>query len=305
VTDSISKKIYKLLSTKRGLTAILTGPFFILFFLIVLFPFLLEMYLSYTPWHPRAGDWWTATFSGIENYIYLLTKDARFLLSLARTALFVVIVVSIEFGLGLLLAALFTTEFSGKRIAFGLLLLPMMMMPIIVGYDFYMIFQPNGPINHALSLISGKPIIINWFNEPILAWITLIITDVWHWTPFMFLVLLSGLVSLPPNIIDAAKVLGGTRWQIFKDIELPMLKNVIIIAIVIRAMEAMKLFDEIYIMTGGGPGTATETLSIYTYIFGAVNVRIGYTSAASIIILVLTIMIIGYAIRPILRALRG
>lgn len=304
MAGSISKKIYKALSTKKGLAAILVGPFFILFFLIVLFPFLLEMYLSYTPWHPRAGDWWTASFIGAQNYYKLFTKDTRFLLSLARTAFFVGVVVGIEFGIGLLLAVMFTKEFYGKRVAFSLLLLPMMMMPIIVGYDFYMIFQPNGPINHALSIVSGKSITINWLNEPALAWVALIITDVWHWTPFMFLILLSGLVSLPPNIIDAAKVLGGTRWRIFKDIQLPMLKNIIIIAIVIRAMEAMKLFDEIYIMTGGGPGTATETLSIYTYIFGAVNVRIGYTSAAAIIILMLTVIVIGYAIRPVIRALR-
>jgi len=238
--------------------------------------------------------------------IAIFTKDPRFLWSLARTGLFVLIVISIEFGLGLFLASLFTRKFrfGEKRALFTILLLPMMMMPILVGYDFYMLFQPRGPLNYILGLIIQQPVTINWFNDPILAWSILIITDVWHWTPFMFLILLSGLVSLPENPINAAKVLGGTSWQIFKDVQLPMLKNIIIIALVIRGMEAKNFFDELFIITKGGPGTATENISMWTYQFGAVQVRLGFASAGAIIILIATVLIITFAVRPIIRAMR-
>ena len=303
---NVRRRILDSLNKPRWLTAVLIGPILTLFFSILLFPFLLEIYLSYTPWHPRLGDWWNAEFIGVENYVYLLTKDPRFLWSLARTGIFVIIVIFIEFGLGLLLATLFTRKFrfGEKRTIFTILLLPMMMMPIIVGYNFYMIFQPRGPLNYVLGLIIQQPVEINWLNEPLLAWIALIVTDVWHWTPFMFLILLSGLISLPQNPIDAAKVLGATSWQIFKGIQLPMLRNIIIIALVIRAMEAKNFFDELFIMTRGGPGTATENISMWTYQFGAVNVRIGFSSAGAIIILITTVLIISLAVRPIIRAMR-
>jgi len=302
--NSATRKALQFLSTSKGLALILVGPVLTLFLCIMFVPFLLEMYLSYTPWHPRQGDWWKTVFIGPSNYIDLISSDSRFLLSLARTLLFVVIAVGIEFGIGLLLATAFTRRFTGKRILFSILLLPMMVMPIIVGYDFYMIFQPRGPFNSILSMMVGQPTTIDWLIDPNLVWIALLMTDAWHWTPFMFLILLAGLASLPKNPVDAAKVLGASAWQIFKDIKLPLMKNIIVIALVIRAMEAKNLFDEIYIMTGGGPGTATETISIYTYIFGAVNFRVGYTSAAAIIILIVTVTIIGLAIRPILRELR-
>ncbi|MEM2841607.1 MAG: sugar ABC transporter permease [Candidatus Bathyarchaeia archaeon] len=227
-------------------------------------------------------------------------------MSLARTVLFVVVAVSIEFGLGLLLATIFTRrfKFGEKRAFFSILLLPMMMMPIIVGYNFYMIFQPGGPLNYILSLIVRQPVEVNWLNDPLFAWISILVAEVWHWTPFMFLILLSGLVSLPQSPIDVAKVLGGTDWQIFKDIQLPMLKNIIIIAIVIRAMEAKNFFDEVFIMTRGGPGTATENISLWTYQFGAINVRLGYSSAGAIIILILTVLIITFAVRPVIKTMR-
>jgi len=302
--NSVGAGILRYLSTPKGLSLILVGPALALFFLILIFPFMVEMYLSYTPWQPRQGDWWKTEFIGPSNYVILLTRDSRFLLSLVRTVFFVMVVVSIEFAIGLLLAITFTRRFRGKRTIFSILLLPMMVIPIIVANDFRMIFQPNGPFNYLISVLLGRPVIIDWLADPNLVWVTLIVTDVWHWTPFMFLILLAGLVSLPQNPIDAAKVLGGSEWQIFKDIKLPLMKNITLIAIVIRAMEAKNIFDEIYIMTGGGPGTATETLSMYTYVFGAVNFRVGYASAAAIITLILVVIIIGFAIRPIIRELR-
>jgi multiple sugar transport system permease protein len=302
--SDVKTKILRLINKPKGLTLVLLGPSLSLFFLILIFPFLVEMYLSFTKWQPILGNWWEAEFIGPSNYIDLITKDYRFLNSLLRTALLVASVVGVEFALGLLLATIFTKHIKGKRLFFSLLLIPMMVMPIIVANTFRMLFQPSGPINFLLGLMMGRTVTIDWLVSPRLAFVALVITDIWHWTPFMFLVLLSGLVSLPQNPIDAAKVLGGSEWQIFKDIKLPLMKNIINIALVIRAMEAKNLFDEIFIMTGGGPGTATETISIYTYVHGAVNFRVGYTSAAAMIILILIVIVIGLAVRPILKELR-
>jgi len=279
----------------------LMGPIFALMSFILLVPFALEIYLSTTPWQPIIGDWWAAPFIGADNYVTLLTKDFRFLMSLARTALLVTVAISIEFWLGLSFALLISQKIRGRKIFFSILLLPMMIMPIIVGYDMYMLFQAVGPVNYLLSLVSGQNIQWAWLGDDTLAFITLVITDVWHWTPFIFLVLLSGLMALPQNPINAAKVLGASNWQIFWHIKFTMLRKIVLIAVVIRGMELMKFFDELYILTGGGPGFATETLSMFTYLSAIQYSKIGYSSAAAIIILIIAVTLITYAVRPVLR----
>jgi len=206
-----------------------------------------------------------------------------------------------EFLIGLYLANLLSKTFRGKRLVFSLLLSPMFVMPIVVGYAFWMIFQPAGPLDHFFTVITGINLMATpWLSRANLAWIALILTDIWHWTPFMFLVLYAGLMSIPENPINAAKVLGASGWQIFKDIKLPMMKNVIIIAIVIRSMEVMKFFDELFIMTGGGPGFDTETISMFTFTQAISNSRIAYGSTAAIIILLISLILVVKAVRPVL-----
>jgi multiple sugar transport system permease protein len=294
------KKISRALNTKTGLALTLVGPIQFLLFLILLTPFLIEIYLSLSNWDPTKGNWWTAHFDLGLGYLSLL-RDKRFLFSLGRTGMFVLFAVGGEFLIGLYLANLVSKSFKGKKAVFSILLLPMFVMPLIVGYAFWMIFQPSGPLDHVLTVLTG----INFMDTPwlahgTLAWIALILTDIWHWTPFMFLILYSGLISIPENPVSAAKVLGATDWQVFKDIKLPMLRNIIIIALVIRAMEAMKFFDELYLMTGGGPGFATETISMYTFTTAIVNSRIGWGSSAAIIILLISLLLITVAVRPVL-----
>ncbi|MEM2910869.1 MAG: sugar ABC transporter permease [Nitrososphaerota archaeon] len=294
------KRISRALNTKTGITLTLVGPIQFLLFLILLTPFLIEIYLSLTNWDPTKGSWWMAQFDLGLSYLTLL-RDKRFLYSLGRTAMFVLFAVGGEFLIGLYLANLVSKSFRGKKAVFSILLLPMFMMPLIVGYAFWMIFQPSGPLDHVLTVLTG----INFMDTPWLAhgklaWIALILTDIWHWTPFMFLILYSGLMSIPENPVSAAKVLGASDWQVFKDIKLPMLRNIIIIALVIRAMEAMKFFDELYLMTGGGPGFDTETISMYTFTTAVINSRIGYGSAAALIILLISLILITFAVRPVL-----
>jgi multiple sugar transport system permease protein len=141
----------------------------------------------------------------------------------------------------------------------------MMVVPAVAGYMFFMLFQSNGPVNQILSILSHSHVELVWLSVPHLALIAVIAVDVWQWTPLMFLVLLAGILAVPEDQLNAAMMLGASWPQRFRRIILPRMKTVIIIALVIRLVEAFKLFDVMFVMTRGGPGTATETISYYIY----------------------------------------
>jgi len=155
---------------------------------------------------------------------------------------------------GLALATLFADEFPGKRIFYSILLMPMMVVPAVAGYMFFMLFQSGGPVNDILSSLTGSPVTIAWLSDPTLALFAVMVADIWQWTPLMFLILLAGLVGVPEDQIKAATLLGANPWQRFVTIVLPKMKTIIIIALAIRVIENFKIFDTLYIMTGGGPG---------------------------------------------------
>jgi multiple sugar transport system permease protein len=141
----------------------------------------------------------------------------------------------------------------------------MMVVPAVAGYMFFMLFQSNGPINQILSLLTGTDVELVWLGDTTLAMAAVMIADIWQWTPLMFLILLAGILGVPEDQLKAATLLGANWGQKFWRIVLPRMRVVIIIAIVIRTVEAFKLFDVMFVMTKGGPGVATETISIYIY----------------------------------------
>lgn len=294
------EKFLEFAETPSGKFLILLGPIHVLLFLILLFPFLLEIYLSFSNWEPGRGEWWFAQFNYGLGFSRLVT-DARLWYSVGRTFLIAGMAVGAEFLLGLIGASLFSRSFAGKRVLTSVFLIPMFFMPVVVAYNFWMMFQPIGPVNFILGKLVGRDIVYPWLSRVEPALISVIITDIWQWSPFMFLIMTSGMLALPQNPIDAAKVLGASEWQIFRYIKLPMLRNIIIIALVIRFMEALKLFDTAFIMTGGGPGFATETLSIFTYIVSIRNGRLGYGSSIAMVLLILILFIIIPLVRPMLR----
>jgi len=294
------RRLSDFIDTSSGRFIILHGPIYVILYLILLFPFLLEIFLSFSNWEPGRGEWWLAQF----NYglgFSMVFQDVRLWYSVGRTFLISGVAVCVEFVLGLIGAMVFSRAFFGKRILTSVFLIPMFFMPVVVAYNFWMMFQPQGPINFLVGRIIGKDIIIPWLSEGGPALAAIIVADIWQWTPFMFLIMTSGILALPENPISAAKVLGASEWQIFRYVKLPMLKNIIIIAFVIRFMEALKLFDTAFIMTGGGPGFMTETLSIYTYIVSISNGRLGYGSSVALVLLILILFIVTPAVRPILR----
>ncbi|MBI1881330.1 MAG: sugar ABC transporter permease [Chloroflexi bacterium] len=285
----------------RRFATVLILPAQLLLMTIVVFPLVTEVYISLTGWSPtRGGDWWKAYqfWDWGLNYNEIL-RDPDFWQALLRTLLIVGVAVPLEFLLGLGLAFLFLEEFPGKRVFHTALLTPMMIVPAVAGYMFFMLFQGNGPINAILTLVSGTQVLVPWLSNGTLALVASIMAEVWQWTPLMFLILLSGLVGLPEDQMRAATILGASFWQKFRYLMLPMLKPVIIIALVIRFMEAIKIFDAIFLMTDGGPARATETISILMYRVAFQNIRWSYAAAAAIIILVLMTIVASYALRPL------
>jgi len=269
-------------------------PLNLLLYATLIVPFALMIYLAFLAWNPAAGiNWWEAPFTGVNNFIRALS-DSRFIAALGRTAAFVVIVVTIEFFLGLALAYFMLEEFKGKKISLSLIIYPLMLPWVVVALIFYLFFQDYGPMNNVfLKLIIGESAQnIHWFLSSTTAFISLIIADVWQWTPFIFLVMYSGLSAVSKRLIEAAQVLGASSRTIFWRIQLPLIKPLVLIAVVLRALEAFKVFDIAYVMTGGGPGTSTETISLYIYRVAIEYHDISYAAALSLIVLIILVIII-------------
>jgi multiple sugar transport system permease protein len=282
----------------------LTLPAQLLVLFIALFPILMQLYISLTDWSPLDGIPWYRAYEvwiGFLNYTDL-AQDPRFWSALWRTCFVMAVCVPVQFLLGLGLAILFVDEFPGRRTLYSTVLVPMMVVPAVAGYMFFMLFQSGGPINDILSFFVGDRVAIAWLSDPDLALFATIVSDIWQWTPLMFLILLAGMVSVPQDQQMAAILLGAGWWRRFFTIVLPRMKTIIIIAIAIRAIENFKVFDNFYIMTGGGPGVATETISIYIYKVTQQELIWGYVAAIALAILIALSVVSAMAIKKMRSA---
>ncbi|MCW5623587.1 MAG: sugar ABC transporter permease, partial [Burkholderiales bacterium] len=214
----------------------------------------------------------------------------RFIASLFRTIVVVVVCVAAELAIGFSLALLFLDEWPWKRVAVSIIILPMMIVPVDAANAFFMLFNENGPVNHLLGLLLGRSVRYGWLSDPDLAMVPIVLAEVWQWTPLMFLLILTGLSNLPENQLRAAVALGASPVRVLLRIMLPLAMPVIVLAVLIRAVETFKLFDAVYILTRGGPGASTETLSMYLYNGAFVYFRIGYIAAAALLVLLAVIL---------------
>lgn len=234
-------------------------------------------------------------FIGFSNYINAF-KDPYFLNAILVSAIITVAVVSLELIIGLFLALLLNKPLEkrlprGKKVFRTLAILPLMLPPVIVGLMWRFMYQYSGIINYLLKIILRiDP--INWTTK-ITGIISIIIATVWQNVPFSFLLILAGLQAMPQDIVEAAMVDGSTESGLLRHIYLPLLKPIIFVILTIRTMDVIRLFDEAYILTGGGPGRATETISLFIYTNSFKFFNIGYGNALSIILLLL-LMIVGY-----------
>jgi len=271
----------------------------ILLFLIII-PTILVIWFSLVNFQPTFGlNFWESDFVFLDNYLKILT-DNEFVNAVTRTVFMSLICLAVEFTLGLLIASVLTGDIRGKNILFALLIVPIMIPPIVVGNNFWLIFSANGPVNQIISLVLNTEFRVSWLSHPQYAKIPIILSEIWHWYPLTFLILFSGLVNISTSEIRAARILGATEWQIFKRIKFPKLKGIIIIALVIRMMEALKVFDVVHLLTRGGPGTLTETISFYLFKSGFKYSRISYISAGAWIILFISLLGFSLALRSVL-----
>jgi len=258
---------------------------------VAVVPTFILLWLSVTDWQPtQAIPWYRAEFAWFWNF-YDLWYDQRFVNAVLRTLFVVAVCVLVEFVLALGLALLFLEEWPWKKFAASIVILPMMIIPVDAANAFFMLFNERGPINHLVSIVLGAPFEFSWLSHPTWAMLPIMLAEIWQWTPLMFLLLLTGLLGLPENQVRAAAALGASPTRIFFRIMLPLLAPVIGIAVIIRAIETFKIFDPVYILTRGQPGGATETISMFMYNGAFVYFRMGYISAAALIVLVLVVSI--------------
>jgi len=243
-------------------------------------------------------------FVGFANFVRVF-KDARATGAFANTLLIVGGAVVIETLLGLIVALLLNQIVKGKTLVTVLLVLPMLISRVVVALLWKILYHPViGPINWFMGEFFGIPH-IEWLANPSLTKFSIIIADVWQWTPFMILILSAGLEMLPRDTYEAAQIDGASSWKMFLHITIPLLTPVMGVAILFRSIEALRTFDLIYVLTAGGPGTTTETVDIYAYLVGlSRGSRISYASAISIILLGATILLLTVFVR-LLKGLRS
>lgn len=247
------------------------------------YPFVYSVWLSLHQWNlaKRKTSW---NWVGFDNYRRILFEDPFFWNAVKVTLIFLSVAIIVEFLLGLGIALLISQETRLLGPIQTILVMPMMITPVVVGLIWRFMFNTDlGVINWALSSIGiSGPL---WLGNPSTALVSVIIADVWEWTPFMALIMLAALQSLPREPMEGAVVDGASRRQAFMTIVLPLIRPAIFIALLLRAIDAFRAFDLFYVLTQGGPGTSTEVLSLYTYKWGFKFFELGYASALAYVMI--------------------
>jgi multiple sugar transport system permease protein len=276
---------------KLGFKYQLIAPSIIILLIIGLFPFVYTLVVSFQGITMMDND---TSFHGIKNYV-AIADDTRFWGALFHTVMFTVIALPIELFLGLFMAQLFIEKLPGRQIFIALLVLPVVVAPIVSGATWSLLLDNRfGPINQIINWFMGEELTLLWTINPTLVYPAIFLAEVWQWTPFMFLLLLAALSAVDKAQLEAAAIDGASYWMIFTKITLPSIWPVMAVAILIRGLDLFRLFDIVWALTKGGPGTMTETISTFTYVKGFQQFETSYTGAvALLIIIILSFVVIG------------
>jgi multiple sugar transport system permease protein len=271
---------------ERALPYLLLAPAVLVLLLLTIYPLIYAVTVSL---QTRAGVWTLANFAR-------LFGDRFFGVALLQTFVYTAAALIVEFALGLGLALLLDSQLRARNLFRALLLIPMMLPPVVVAVIWRLIYNPSfGAINGTLKGWGVDTAHLTWIAGPAMALPAVILVDIWQWTPFMFLILLAGLQAIPQEPYEAAMIDGSSAWQTFRHITLPLLKPAILIALLLRTMDLLRIFDQIFILTQGGPGFATETISLYIYKTAFRFFDFGYAAAMSFVLLILVNFVsIGY-----------
>jgi multiple sugar transport system permease protein len=239
------------------------------------------------------------SWAGFDNYGDLFS-DGRLWASIGHTFLILAIALPVELVLGLLMAQLFLEKMPFKQVFVALLIIPTVISPIVAGATWRLMFDNQyGPVNQIISWFAGEPQVILWVTRPEWVYPAILICEVWQWTPFMFLILLAALSNVDRSLVEAAEIDGASFWKIFFKITLPVIRPVLIIAILIRALDLFRIFDIIWAMTKGGPGSVSETISIYTYIRAFKEFDTSYSGAIAFLVIILLSVIVVFALKRV------
>jgi multiple sugar transport system permease protein len=270
---------------RRGRYVRFVLPALVLIFAVIVFPWLFTIWMSAQDWHVAQ----TPTFAGFSNYTNLLT-DQRFLESIGHTIYFTVLAVILPVVFGVASAVVFHQRFPWRGVLRAVFIMPMMATPVAVALIWTMMFHPQlGVLNYLLSLVGIPPQM--WVYDQSTVIPSLVLVEVWHWTPLVMLIVLGGLAALPTEPYESALIDGASQWQMFRHITFPMVLPFIMVAVVIRTIDALKAFDTIFVITQGGPGTASETINIYLYLQAFAFYNIGHASAVVVVFFVLIVVL--------------
>ncbi len=280
----------------RNFKYFLVGPSIFVLLLIGIFPLVYLLLVSFqgiTMSETETG------FVGLRNYAHLF-QDPRLWKALLHTVIFTAIALPLELVLGLAMAELFLDKLPGRQVFIALLVLPVVVSPIVSGATWALMFDVRfGPIDQIIGWVVGKSVPLLWTINPSLVYPSIIVAEIWQWTPFMFLLLLAALANVDKSQLEAASIDGAGYWRTFFKIVLPAIWPVMAIAILIRGLDLFRLFDIVWALTKGGPGTMTETISIFTYVKGFQQFETSYTAAVALLIIVLLSVVVFTALKRV------
>ena len=272
--------------TERNLRILFPLPAIIFVAMLMVFPVLYTLFLSLTNWNLTSGA--SLSFVGLRSYSRVLAEP-RFLHAVARTFLFTFFAVALEGFFGVAIALILNRAFVGKGVAKLLLLLPLVATPVAIGIVFNLFYDPTIGLANFILKSAGLPQGL-WVSSAATVIPSLIIVDVWQWTPMITLIVLAGLAGLSNEPVEAAHVDGASEWQILRYVTIPMVMPVILTAVILRLIDALKTFDIIFAMTGGGPGYASETLNIMGFKYSFEYFRMGQSA---VILVALFLVVFG------------
>lgn len=256
-------------------------PAIVVIFAVIVFPWIFTLWMSLNDWQIGMEN----SFIGLENFAKL-SGDGRFLSTIPRTLYFTVLAVILPVILGLFAAEVFHQRFPLRGLLRGIYIAPMMATPVAIALVFTMMFHPQiGVLNYLLSLFGIPKQLWVYSADTVIP--TLALVEVWQWTPLVMLIVLGGLAALPTEPYESAVIDGASQWQMFRYITFPLILPFLMIAVIIRTIDALKSFDIIYVIMQGGPGTASETINIFLYLQAFAFLRIGHASAVVIVFFVI------------------
>ncbi len=282
---------------RRRYPLLMVAPAFLVLFLLTIYPFAYMVWISLHKWPilptlPRP-------FIGFDQFGYIL-GDAEFWNSVAVTGTYMLVSVTLQLGLGFFLALLSTTPHPLIRLFRVPFIVPVFVSPVVVGLMWkFMLGYDLGIVNYLLRAIGFSG--VNWLGDQTTALLSVVLVDVWQWTPFTFLILHAGLSSLPSEPFEAAAIDGASRWQTLLHITFPMVAPIFTVALLFRVLDAFKLFDIVYILTRGGPGNATNVLAYNIWRKGFFENQLGYAAALSVIMIVIATVLALLLVRIMSR----